>query len=256
MKAVIELATALEQATGLSQSLTIADYWAQLFGCDSQSPDFHLAMAALQSKMIRVIQVLQDAEISERSKNLYLNAAGTLLPFVMGSQVRSLNVASLLASQQNINVLYLAAEVLSDEAAPEINPLTLEALEIELVSLIDELKSSDLPMALRHAVEAQLTTLLIAVRSYGTLGQEGFARLFGTAMAGTSQIIQANPTQGPQGESIFKKTIAVIQKAGAAIVWASATVGGVHGLIEDGTAIAGLLESTPEAPSGSSNKPN
>lgn len=96
-------------------------------------------------------------------------------------------------------------------------------------------------MSLRHAVEAQLLNLLMAVKSFSVLGQDGFARVFGSAMAGTAQAIQATPDASVKQKPTLKKVLSAFQKVGASIVWAGATVGAAHGLVTDGTAIAGLL---------------
>lgn len=245
MNSVVELAQAFDTMALTKHKKSVSAYWAEIFQCDDGSPDLFVAVAALQAKLLKVIQVLAAADMSDRSKGLYIQAATALQPFVTSHQIAQLSTSQIAGLRQNIDVLFLAGEVYPKEAAPVINPITLDTLEQELSELIEEVCKSEMPMQLRYSVEAQLRTLLLAVRGYDILGQEGFARAYGSAAAGLTQAAQATPPTDAASVSMYKKALGFCQKAGTAIVWASATMGGVHGILESGTAIGGLIGILP-----------
>lgn len=182
MNSVLELAEAFDAMAQKEGSGTVSAYWAAAFQCEDGSPDLFVAVAALHAKLLKAIQVFTAADTGERAKGLYIQSALALQPFVMGSQISHMDKTEIIRQRQNIDVLFLAGEAYPNEAAPDINPITLQTLEKELSELIDEVRKSDMPMQLRHSVETQLNTLLLAVRGYAILGQEGFARVSGPAL--------------------------------------------------------------------------
>lgn len=241
MNAVIELAEAFDAMAKKEGNHTVSVYWAGVFQCDDGSPDLFIAVAALHAKLRKAISVIEASDMKERSKGLFLQALHALQPYVVASQISNTERRHISAQRQNIDVLFLAGDVYPDEAAPVINPLTLQALEEELRELVREVQRSDMPMLLRHAVETQLSTLLLAVRGYDVLGQEGFAKIYGSAAFGLTQAAQAAPPADANSTSLFKKALGVCKKAGAALVWASATTAAVHGILESGADIGGQI---------------
>jgi hypothetical protein len=221
----------------------ISDRWVNLLQVSSHSAAYNLALASIQSRFEQLQWELSNSTASERNKNLFIGAAGNLLPFVRSPELYNLNVQHLLDVKTHLDILFMAADVLPDHLVPEINSLTIDALVKELQSLRDECQASEMDERLRGLVVEQLDRLLVAIRAYTVIGPEAAATLYGAAAASLGRLAKDNAEQAPTGRAFVNSALSICKKAGAAVIFLGGVVHGAHEMLEDGSALLGIEQS-------------
>lgn len=236
-----ELADTLDRVSDPVGNQSMVDTWATEFQTEPRGSDLMLAMAGLHSKMEHLRQLVEISDQPPRAKELYISAIDQLMPFVSGQMIGHLNLNQLRNMKQQIGILHLAAGSLNDFASVEVDELTIGSLSEEIGALIDEVTRSELPDTLKSMAIPQLETLLMAVRSYRTLGAEGVTRVYGAAATELARLNSVCATASPETKSMLSKSLAIAKKVGAAIIWTGAVVGGANHAITDGADLLGLV---------------
>lgn len=241
MKLITELADALEGAMNYPAPATyLAQYWAEKLGCPQQSADLCLTLSAMLAKTETIKSLLEEANLTERTKSLYGSALSTCAQFVHPQMIHSLQCANVAQNRQQVELLYLAADTLPKGMAPDPADISLDQFISEVSEMLDDLGRVDMDPLLRRLLATQLSTLLMALHAYPTLGISGVTRIFGATAAEIARLDRTIPPEKGETKSIFQKVIKVAVKLGAALAWANAFSGNVDGLLTHGSEILGL----------------
>ena len=240
MNEAYRFAEVLESLTTGDHGEALSEAWARNLGLNSDSAAFLHGMSLILERMERIEEQIAGSKLSERSKRLYLEALHNLEPSVRTQLIFGNQVSQLAKRSQAIDLLYLAADALPHALEAEINPLTLDALILELDGLISEVREADIDSYLKKLVIAHLSALVAALRHYPVYGQDGVARIMSATAVQVVRLGQLSSTEPEQ--SVIKRAISTVKKVGAAIVWSGAVATGAHALITDGSELLGLTD--------------
>lgn len=239
MNRALRLANALDLIrTGQNQR--VADAWAAHFDVAVGTPIFFRAISLVIQNVIDVQEELTGSRISDKAKGLYLGATQKLLPFCHPEQFYHVHTDQLNQASDAIDLIHLASDALPMIAAP--NPIAINAIieeVFELRILIDGLEADP---KFKAFLLAQVDNLLVALRSFDTLGVEGLSVIFGSV---ASEIARAGgKVSGMPAEtaSAVSKFVKLLKKVGAGIIFTGAVVSGAHELLTDGTELLGLAD--------------
>lgn len=247
----LEIAKVFEDAASHG-SVTLDQYWSLKLGVSPESSDLSLAVSALQMKMEKLIDVISTADLSDRAKNLYMNAANELKVFFYVTRLSNYGTKQIAEKRQLIDILFLAADALPGDSMPEINQITIDVIVTELCELIDDIENSEIDGNLKNQILSNLNTLLMAVRCYKLLGPDGASRVYGAACAEIARINIDTPDIKLPEKSAIKKALEVAKKVGTALVWVAGVVSAANGIITDGSDILGLSTSSSSEATGAS----
>lgn len=218
--------------------------WAELLGTQPYSSDYHFALAAMQARAEAVVREIGTCSANERAKKQYVNAVSSLLPYFTAHTVTGQKISALNALQNQIDMLFMAADSLADKLVPEINPLTIEALRSNLEEVRENTGKADISAELKLLIVSQINRLISILSSYDILGPDAAASIFGSAAATLGRLDHDQSAKGPKEKGILKKALDVCKKVGAGVIFASAVVGGATDLLEDGRTLLGIESDT------------
>jgi hypothetical protein len=237
-----EIVSALEAiVSGSDTSLDMQSAWARLLSSAPNRSEFILAMSAMLAKFEDVEEEILAAKLSEAARGLYMKAIGTLRSYADPFALHGRRISDLGAQREQINILHLAADTLPQVAGPDVPLSTLESLILSLEEILAGLDEYSLDDPLRQLLKVQLSTLIMGLRSYGTLGPSGLTRIYGAVFAELVRLYPTARAAPDTSKSAFSNAIRVVKKIGAVVVWAGAVVGGANTLIGDGSEIWGFI---------------
>ena len=243
MNEVFRFAELLERLSS-GDNEPMSTVWAREFGVESDSSDFYFKLSLIVEKTERILIPISNSNLNERSKGLYSNSVNDLLPFVRPNQVFQVDRGQLVGKKQSIDLMFLASDSLPHALELDVNQLTLDALIAEIDQILLDLNDAEIDPYLKRITGAQLSSLNLALRSYGIFGAEGIAKIMGAVASELMRL--SNSTDSNSAKSIYNKSFKLLKKVGAAIVWSGAVVSGAHGLIADGSALLGISDTTVE----------
>lgn len=244
MNTAREILEALENLKQYKGDVTVADAWARIFATSPESADYYLAMSGLMVKFDRTVLELASAQPDEREKRLFMNALNSLRRFTNPREASQIKVENLVKSQPSLDLLYLAGRLLDDFMVPDIQQVTLNTIASEISQVLDDIEKCDPPIdgQLRAFLVLHLSSLLMAVRSYGVLGADGVGRVFGVVAAEIGRLQSSEKATVAKADGRFQKLVGLVKKVGALIVWANSTTSGAAGILESGGNVVSILE--------------
>lgn len=242
MNSAYEIAVVLERFAATAANTPLSTCWAMELQCVEGSADYFLALAVLQSKMEGLRREIEISPIGDRSKQLYTTAIDKLLRCVRANQVNGFSTAELQKLKTHVDLLFVASDQLPNSLVPEVNSVTITELIKQIEDVIAAAQTAEIEPQIRQIIVAQLSTLIMSVRSFSVLGPEGTAKIFGSVAAELLRAAGLPPSQSPAAQTIFGKTKSVVTKVGSAIVFAGAVVSGAHAFLTDGSDILGIKE--------------
>lgn len=231
------LAELFDQIYNLGGNLPMLRVWGTQFHAKSDG-DLLVCLASLNDRADRIGAEIDEASLSDRSKRLYREALSTLQQFISLPAIFSSTTKGLQNSRQEIDLLFLASDALPQTLEQEVNQLTLDSLVAELEQLIQETGKGDIDATLARLVCVQLSSLIMALRCYPTLGAEGVTKIYGSVAAELARLGNLTPENATK--TFLAKAIGAVKKIGAAVVWTGAVATGAHGLITDGSELLGI----------------
>jgi hypothetical protein len=246
MNRALSLAEAFDKATEENNpNVNLGQRWADLFGVGVESPLYLSSLVVLYGSLHDLKNEIADANIRDKAKQLYTNAATHLQQFVSPAQVGRFNVNHLIQARDQINILHLAADTLPERLIPELQQPVLDDLLQQLDAiLVESAKVNDDPDTAR-LVQTSIRTLSMVLESYKLLGPDGAARLYGAAMAELLRSLRQAPPEKAAAKSLVRKTLAVFKAAGYAVIFAGGVVHGADQLLTDGADVAAIVMGEP-----------
>ena len=206
-----------------------------------------MAVGCVEQKFEILQKEIQESQLSDRAKGLYIQATLNLRDFVSYRKIFQIKKAQMQSVKDQVDLLFLAADSLPNYLVPEVNSVTIDVLSAEINSLMDLVRKSEVDVAFRSMLMTSLGTLLLSVQAYSTLGPDGAAKLYGTAAAEIARLGGTATGKKPENSGLAAKALTICKKAGSAIIFISAVVSGAHSAIEDGTSILGIEGQSSEA---------
>lgn len=238
MNRALRLANSLDTIK-VGQNRRAADAWADHFGVAINTPIFFRAISVVIQNATELQQELSNSGLSEKAKGLYIGATHRLWPYFNPEQFYNANTDQLNQSNDAIDLLHLAADALP--AAAEPNPIAISAVIEEVSELREMIAKLDAEPKLKAFLLAQVDTLLVALRSFDTIGVEGLSIIYGSVASEVARAGGQTVGMPKQTISAISKFVKVLKKVGAGIIFTGAVVGGAHEMLTNGTELLGLI---------------
>lgn len=240
MNRALEIAGLLESLARHDLQIPLSSAVADHFGVEAWSPDF-CKILVINIEKFELLKIdISASEISDRAKGLYLGACSHLMPYLSPYQINNFNQQGLYHKKDQIDLIFLASDVLPHEDLISINQFTIDSLLEEIDQLCQQVVKSNFDDAFSLMVLSSFETIKLVIRNYSKLGPDGAAKIYGSASAQLGRLLLGEELKDPSKKSLAKRSIALCKKVGGAIIFASAVVGGANDLLEDGSDLLGL----------------
>lgn len=248
MNRALRLAIALDTIK-VGPNRRAADAWAAHFNVAVSTPLFFRAISLVIQNATDLQNEISYSVLSDKAKGLYIGATHRLWPFISPEQFYAVNTDQLNQSSDAIDLIHLAADALPALAEP--NPIAISAVIEEVTELRVMIEQLDTDPKLKAFLLAQVDTLLVALRSFETIGVEGLSIIFGSVASEVARVGGQSSGMPKETVSTVSKLVKLLKKVGAGIIFTGAVVSGAHEILMDGTEILGLAgpeEVPPTAP--------
>ena len=240
---VLEAAIKRQDANGLPSSM------ARALQVQNESPEYFVGLSMLMQQFQEVETVVQQHEMSDRARAVYLRAMQKLRPFLNPVYLSGQSISNLQKLANEIDQLFVISELLPPEVQIA-NDDKLGDLIKNLEALRAEVSEIGVGDEIVIHLKALFDTLLMALRSHHILGPEGLAKAVGSVafeLARTANVQALAGSASTKAAGWFGKSVKTMKELGALVVWAGALAGAGSELIDFGGDVAGLLADTNAA---------